>query len=84
MARVGDAVNAFVLVNTAAFLAAVVLHAFGRAAFFSPSFQRDGFCVSFQDKPWFNSHHGVDAGSGVDAGRGRVNAGPRQRELTPR
>lgn len=54
--RLGDAANALVLVNTAAFLGAVVLHAFGRLHFFSASFLSEGFCVSFKDAPLLQSH----------------------------
>jgi len=52
----GDAANFFVLTNTGIFLASVVGHALGRLDFFSPSFMRDGFCVSWGETPLVQSH----------------------------
>jgi hypothetical protein len=54
--RVGDCFNAFVLVNTAAFLGCVIAHAFGHVDAFSASFQQEGFCVGFKETPLFQSH----------------------------
>jgi hypothetical protein len=56
MPRVGDIANGLVLANTAAYLGAVLAHEYGFAAFFSPSFLADGFCIASKDRPVFQSH----------------------------
>lgn len=56
MPRSGDAINCLVLANTAAFLGAVILHAFGHASLFSTSFLTEGFCVGFKETPLLQSH----------------------------
>jgi len=43
--RVGDLANAFVLINTAAFLCAVIANNAGLVDWLSPSFNSEGFCV---------------------------------------
>ena len=52
-ARVGDLANAFVLVNTSAFLVTVLANNAGLVSWLSPSFSRDGFCVFGQDVELF-------------------------------
>ena len=54
--RLGDAANFFVLINTGAFVACVLLDTFGLVHLMSDSFRRDGFCVSNPDSKTFNSH----------------------------
>ena len=51
MMRPGDYANAFVLVNSAAFFAAVLV----RRDLFAASFVRDGFCVTAPNT-WRSSH----------------------------
>ena len=54
--RVGDAANLFVLINTGAFVACVLLDSFGLVRLMSESFRDDGFCVSNPESKTFNSH----------------------------
>ena len=48
--RVGDVAHVFVLLNTIAFMVAVLMHALGFANFFAASFQSEGFCITNKDK----------------------------------
>ena len=53
----GDAVNAFNLLNTLVFMATVVGQFYGYIDILDPSFLKDGFCVANQDKSiWMQSH----------------------------
>ena len=53
--RVGDLANVFVLANSGAFVALVLLQEAGAVDIFSASFLRDGFCVAAPDT-WRSSH----------------------------
>ena len=47
--RLGDVAHGFVLFNTTAFVAAVLLHALGKLDIFSTAFQEEGFCIANKD-----------------------------------
>lgn len=48
-ARLGDGAHIFILVNTVAFMAAVIMQALGIFDCFSASWSADGFCIAHKD-----------------------------------
>jgi hypothetical protein len=54
--RVGDIATILAVTNALLFLACVLLHASGQQNFFDQSYQRDGFCLSWNDKPLIQTH----------------------------